>query len=90
MKIGILTMFQFITVIGAWSVKALEDGKITAKEALELVESLAMIIGVPLELDVPDTVKEIVDGDSNKSDLGNVNKFLEASKQVSLEEPAKD
>jgi len=90
MKIPILMIFQFITIIGAWSVKALEDGKITAEEGLELVQSLAMVIGVPLELEVPSEVKEAVENPSDKSDIGKVDKFLEASKQVRPEESARD
>jgi len=90
MRIPILMIFQFITIIGAWSAKALEDGKITAEEGLELVQSLAMIIGVPLELEVPSGVKEVIENPSNKSDAANVDKFLEASKIVRPEEPAKD
>jgi len=60
MRIPILMIFQFITIIGAWAAKALEDGKITAEEGLELVQQLALIIGVPLELEVPNEVKEAV------------------------------
>jgi hypothetical protein len=53
-------IFQFFGAISSWAVKALEDGKVTAEEGLELVETLAGIIGVPLELNVPDEVKVIV------------------------------
>lgn len=63
MKIPIFMIFQFVMVIATWANKALEDGKITAIEGLELVGKLAGLLGVPLELDVPDnitdTVKEI-------------------------------
>jgi len=59
-KIPIFMIFKFVTVIGMWASKALEDGKITATEGLELIGELAMIIGVPLEFDVPEKLTEPV------------------------------
>ena len=53
-------IFKFVTIIGMWATKALEDGKITAAEGLELVAQLAEIIGIPLELALPDEVKETI------------------------------
>ena len=51
-------------VISTWATKALEDGKISAAEGLELIGELALILGVPLELDVSreaaETIKEII------------------------------
>jgi len=49
-------IFKFVTVIGMWASKALEDGKISAMEGLELIGELALIIGVPLEFDVPQEI----------------------------------
>ena len=61
MKIPIFLIFKFVTIIGMWATKALEDGKITAAEGLELIAQLADIIGVPLELAIPDDVKETIE-----------------------------
>ena len=54
MKIPIFMIFQFFGVISAWAAKALEDGKISAAEAFELVTALAGILGVRLDFDVSD------------------------------------
>jgi hypothetical protein len=54
-------IFQFVMVIATWANKALEDGKITATEGLELVGKLAGLLGVPLELEVPDLVTTTID-----------------------------
>jgi len=56
MKIPIFMIFQFFGIISAWAVKALEDGKITAAEGLELVVSLASILGVRPEFNVSDYI----------------------------------
>ena len=58
MKIPIFMIFKFVMVVATWANKALEDGKITASEGLELVAELAAIIGVPLELSVPEKITE--------------------------------
>lgn len=47
-----LKALQIMGLISSWSVTALEDGKVTAKEALELIEGACSILGVPLELDL--------------------------------------
>ena len=52
MKIPFLMIFTFFGIISAWASKALEDGKVTAQEAFELVVSLANVLGVPLQFDV--------------------------------------
>jgi len=39
-------------VICAWSIKALQDGKVTLNEALELVSQLCDIVGVPTEMEI--------------------------------------
>lgn len=52
MKIPIFMIFQFFGVISAWASRALEDGKVTAAEGLELVVALAGILGVQTEFDI--------------------------------------
>ena len=61
MKIPIFMIFKFVMVVATWANKALEDGKITASEGLELIAELAAIIGVPLELDVSKEVTEVIE-----------------------------
>lgn len=51
MKIPFLMIFTFFGIISAWASKALEDGKVTAQEAFELVISLAKVLDVTLEFD---------------------------------------
>jgi len=60
-KIPIFMIFKFVMVVATWANKALEDGKITASEGLELIAELAAIIGVPLELDVSKEVTEVIE-----------------------------
>ena len=76
MKIPIFMIFKFVMVVATWATKALEDGKITATEGLELIGELAMIIGVPLELDVPDKVKVTVENITGAHDNKENETFL--------------
>lgn len=52
MKIPFLMIFSFFGIISAWASKALQDGKITAAEAYELIVALAEVLGVTPEFDV--------------------------------------
>ena len=69
MKIPIFMIFKFVTIIGMWATKALEDGKITAAEGLELVAQLAEVIGVPLELTVPPEVTKTIEDIAGESEF---------------------
>jgi len=40
-------------IIHSWSEQALEDGKVTFKEATELLTRCCEVLGIPLELEVP-------------------------------------
>lgn len=68
MKIPIFMIFQFFGIISAWSVKALEDGKVTIQEGLELVLSLTAILGVKPEFDISDYIPrvDLVIGDKSE------------------------
>ena len=46
-------IFQVFGIVSAWSVKALEDGKITMIEAGELGEQLGNLLGIPTEINIP-------------------------------------
>ena len=76
MKIPIFMIFKFVMVVATWATKALEDGKITAEEGLELVAELAAIIGVPLELSVPNKVKEVIDNITEAPLVGDASNLL--------------
>jgi len=54
MKIPIFMIFQFLGLISSWASKALQDGKVTALEGFELLVSLAMLLGVPLDFEIKD------------------------------------
>lgn len=58
MRIPIFMIFQFFGVISSWASKALEDGKVTAAEGLELVVALAGILGVQPEFSVSDYISQ--------------------------------
>jgi len=45
---------QIMGFVSTWSVAALEDGKVSAKEATELVEGVCAILEVPAEIKVAD------------------------------------
>ena len=47
-----LKALQIMGLISSWSVTALEDGKVTSDEALELIQGACSILGVPLEIDL--------------------------------------
>ena len=53
MKIGIFTIFSVFGIVSNWATKALEDGKVTLDEALDLVTQLCECIGVVPELAIP-------------------------------------
>ncbi len=50
-----MNFFKILAIIGlisSWMKRALEDGKVTLREALELLELLAAQLGIPLDFDV--------------------------------------
>ena len=61
MRIPIFMIFQFFGIISAWAARALEDGKITAAEGLELIVSLATVLGVRAEFDISDYMPPAVE-----------------------------
>ena len=53
---AMLYFFKALRVMGViaeWSAKALEDGKITAKEGMELVVELAKVLDLPPDIEIP-------------------------------------
>lgn len=45
---------QIAGVVMNWSSKALQDGKITLTEACDLATQIAAVLGVTVELDLPE------------------------------------
>lgn len=46
-------IFQVFGLVSTWSVKALEDGKITLVEAAQLADQLGALLGIPTDLNIP-------------------------------------
>lgn len=44
---------RIMGVVSEWSAKALEDGKITAEEGMELVVELAKVLDLPTDIEIP-------------------------------------
>jgi len=82
-KIPIFVLFKFVMVVATWATKALEDGKITAAEGLELIAELALIIGVPLELDVSEEVTETIKDIAGESEIKEHAAFLSKPDYIS-------
>jgi hypothetical protein len=49
-------ILSIISLISSWMSKALEDGKITLREALELIGLLAPALGLPLDFEIADVL----------------------------------
>ena len=47
-----LKALKVMGVVAEWSGRALEDGKVSAEEAMELGISLAGVLGLPTEIDL--------------------------------------
>ena len=45
-------ILSIVSLISSWMAKALEDGKITLREALELIGLLAPALGLPLDFEI--------------------------------------
>jgi hypothetical protein len=58
MNISIFLIFRIFGVVSKWAEKALEDGKITITETVDLATELAQILGVPLHIDIPTSSPE--------------------------------
>lgn len=60
--ISLFKIFQVFGIVSMWATKALEDGKITLVEAVQLAGSLAALLGIPTDISVPTAdAQEITD-----------------------------
>ena len=50
-------ILSIVSLISSWMAKALEDGKITLREALELIGLLAPALGLPLDFKIADVLE---------------------------------
>ena len=49
---------QLMGIIQDWSQKALADGKVTLVEAVELATRCCEVLGIPLDIDIPEVKKK--------------------------------
>jgi len=56
MNFSIFKIFQIFGIVSNWAAIALADGKITLKEAVQLAMKIAEILGVEIEIDIPESV----------------------------------
>lgn len=76
MRIPIFMIFQFFGIISSWAVKALEDGKVTAQEGLELVIALSGLLGVRTEFDINDYMPKVIEVEMVKEKTDEAADFL--------------
>jgi len=50
---SIFKIFQIFGIVSSWAAQALDDGKITLKEATNLAGQIAEVLGVAIEIEVP-------------------------------------
>ena len=52
MDIPVFKIFAIFGIVSAWAAKALDDNKVTLKEAVELAEPLAEVLGIQTHIDL--------------------------------------
>ena len=53
MDISTSKIFSIFGIVSTWAAKALVDNKVTLKEAVDLVEPIAEVLGVPTAIEQP-------------------------------------
>lgn len=56
MDIPIFKIFTIFGIVSSWAAKALEDGRVTLTEAVELATLLAGALGITPAIEVPDVL----------------------------------
>jgi len=67
MNFSIFKIFQIFGIVSNWAAQALADGKITLEEAVQLAMAIAEILGVQIEVDVPESM---LTGASGQAEAG--------------------
>lgn len=66
---------QALGILSSWFTAAMRDGKITSREAVELVEQMASMLGFDLEWDFSDDMPpDLADAKSTGRALGSLTK----------------
>lgn len=61
-------IFKALLIVSAWTKGALKDGKITVKEAFDLIFKLAELLGLPTEFDLYQLKRALTSQLSNITD----------------------
>lgn len=56
MNFSIFKIFQIFGIVSNWATTALSDGKITLEEAVKLATLIAEILGVKIEIEIPENL----------------------------------
>lgn len=83
---GFFKALQIMGTISSWSVKALEDGKVTLDEGTELVKDVCKILDIPLELNIDKETKLI----NEDPDLEDPTPKTVVDEQAKLEAESRD
>ena len=84
MNFSIFKIFQIFGIVSTWATKAFADGVVTLTEAIELAVALCAIIGIPTQLDLPDsspTMEVIQDTSGDHDNLPGAKKDLDDSER---------
>ena len=67
MNFSIFKIVQVFGIVASWLDKALADGKVTLNEAADLAISIAEILGVAIDIEVP-TDADVMASDAAKAE----------------------
>lgn len=87
MNFSIFKIFQIFGIVSNWAAKALADGKITLEEAMELATLIAGILGVRMEVEVPES---LLTGKSKEEDAKDKPERLRIYPDEEQPKPAED
>jgi hypothetical protein len=61
LDISISKIFSIFGIVSTWAAKALDDNKVTLREAVDLVVPIAAVLGVPTQIDLPGHEAEAIE-----------------------------
>jgi len=76
MNISMFKIFQIFGIVSAWAAQALSDGKITLEEAVDLAMKLAVLLGVKIEVEVPESVMTGASGDAGTQETPEIETWV--------------